>query len=207
MRGPCLHFHGARRGRGGRHGPIPQLGRQRGFQGQELYVENYGEDLYEHIRPYGHLMGRDTSLNSTEVTLPPFKGENNPDVFLDWATQCDQIFLTNEMSEMKIDFEEDYLHAMTRFRARLSKEIASKMRLHTYRDIDKTLEAAIEIELGLKEKLNKSRGYKGSWNYNKKGGSSSSTWSKNKGNTQETKKPLVQTTQVEKTTPKSILHE
>ena len=199
------------------------------------------------------------SLNSIKVTLPSFKGESNPDVFLDWVTQCDRIFLTNEMSEvrkasyaiaqfegfastwwetqvkvrrlhglvptptweelktilrrkyvtdryhqeqlkkiytlhqgtksveqyydefhlvkMRIDLEEDPLHAMTRFRAGLNKEIASKMRLHNYRDIDETLEAAIEIELGLKEeKLDKSRGYKGSWNYNKEGGFSSSTW-------------------------------
>lgn len=52
---------------------------------------------------------------------------------------------------MRIDFEEDHLYAMNRFWAGLNKNIASKMRLHTYRDIDETLKEAIKIELGLME--------------------------------------------------------
>lgn len=43
------------------------------------------------------------------------------------------------------------------------------MRIHNYHDINETLKVAIEIELGLKkEKLHKSRGYKGSWTITKK---------------------------------------
>ncbi|XP_059294604.1 uncharacterized protein LOC132047602 [Lycium ferocissimum] len=284
VRGQRGQIQGPQRGRGGGNGPIPQMGRQRGYQARDGYQGrdyqgyDYNEEPYGN---YGNGGGRDMSLNSIKVTLPTFKGGSDPDVFLDWVMHCDRIFLTNDMSEMKktsyaiaqfegfastwwetqvkarrlhglastptweglknilrrkyvierykqeqlkkiytlrqgkksveeyydefqlvkmrIDFEEDALNAMTRFRAGLNGEIASQMRLHNYSDIDETLEAAIEIEEGLKEdKINKSRGYISSWNNNKEKGTSSSNWQKNKGTMQEFKKPFVKNNQVEK---------
>ena len=79
------------------------------------------------------------------------------------------------------------------------------MRLHNYGSIEKTLQAAIEIEEGLKEdKINKSRGYVSSWNNNKERGAFSSNWQKNKGPMQEAKKPFVKNAQVEKQVDKNL---
>ncbi|KAH0709361.1 hypothetical protein KY284_010788 [Solanum tuberosum] len=107
------------RGRGGRCGPVPHRGRQYGNQHQggeprEAYAnQGYGQEAREEHgnqhqgenqrRYYNHDQGgnggRDVGINSIKTTIPSFKGECNPDAYLEWESQCDRIFNVSDLTE------------------------------------------------------------------------------------------------------------
>ncbi|PHT38225.1 hypothetical protein CQW23_21798 [Capsicum baccatum] len=79
------------RGRGGRVEPAPH---GRGNLGHRPHVQ-------EGLVDQGGNVGRDTSLNSIKITLPSFKGTNDPSLYLDWELQCNRIFQLNELTSQK----------------------------------------------------------------------------------------------------------
>ncbi|KAK4707194.1 hypothetical protein R3W88_033246 [Solanum pinnatisectum] len=80
--------------------------------GTTLRVETNGKEEHgnryqgEHQRGYhyndqgGH-GGWDVGINSIKMTLPTFKGECNPDAYLEWELQCDRIFNVFELADVK----------------------------------------------------------------------------------------------------------
>ncbi|KAH0721561.1 hypothetical protein KY284_006591 [Solanum tuberosum] len=94
------------RGRGGRFGPVPHGRRPYGNQTQsgeqrEAYAnQEYGEvqrGYYNHDQ--GGNGGRDVGINSIKTNLPPFKGECNPDDYLEWESLCERILQVNDLTK------------------------------------------------------------------------------------------------------------
>ncbi|KAH0685504.1 hypothetical protein KY290_016986 [Solanum tuberosum] len=195
------------------HGNHPQGGNQWednvehevGQEAREEHGNRYhgGHQRGYHYNDQGGHKGRDVGINSIKMTHPTFKGECNPDAYLEWESQCDRIFNVNELAEvksscyaiaqferqgsksveayhdqfqnivMKLEYREIEEHAVIRFKVGLNKEISSKMTLHRFATLNDAFEATNEIELEFKEE--KVAKYKTS---------SSNSWSKNKGGAQ-----------------------
>ena len=44
---------------------------------------------------------RDVGINTIKLSLPIFKGESDPEVYLAWESACDKVFQVNDISEEK----------------------------------------------------------------------------------------------------------
>ena len=44
---------------------------------------------------------RDVGINTIKLSLPIFKGESDPEVYLSWESACDKVFQVNDISEEK----------------------------------------------------------------------------------------------------------
>lgn len=69
---------------------------------------------YDQRGPYGRIRGqearhghgnyhgtRDIGINSIKVSIPTFKGESDPEVFLAWELSCEKLFQVNDLTEEK----------------------------------------------------------------------------------------------------------
>ncbi|KAF3648831.1 Mediator of RNA polymerase II transcription subunit 10a [Capsicum annuum] len=109
---------GGYRGRGVRLGPMPQRER---FERNQERVGCQGEY-------YGNQEGcgtRDSSFNTIKVTLPTFKGGSDPKAYLNWELQCERIFQTNDLTEIK-----KATYAIAQFEGFASTWWESMRRLH-----------------------------------------------------------------------------
>ncbi|KAH0652958.1 hypothetical protein KY289_030636 [Solanum tuberosum] len=78
------------------------------YQGevQRRYYNNnqVGEGRRNYYGDQGGNGGRDVRINSIKTILIPFKGECNPDVYLEWESLCERIFQINDLTEVKKSF-------------------------------------------------------------------------------------------------------
>jgi len=84
---------------------------------------------------------------------------------------------------LKLEYDENEVHAIIRFKVGLNKNNSSKMTIHRFGTFNDVFEAAIEIERELKkEKVPKYKGISSSnsWNKNKGGVQTSLGWNKGK---------------------------
>jgi len=63
-----------------------------------------GEGRGNYYGDQGGNVGRDVGINSIKTNLPPFKGECNPDAYLEWESLCERIFQVNDLTEVNKSF-------------------------------------------------------------------------------------------------------
>ncbi|KAF7835685.1 putative gag-pol polyprotein [Senna tora] len=141
---------------------------------------------------------RDVAEPDPKIKYPTFKGNTNPDLYLDWEMKFEQIFRMNDWSEEKklkrmftqgslaVDeyaHELDLLKSMTRIIDGLRSEIRDKVDMYTFVDKEELVHKAIKVEKRIKE--NHSKSSSSGWKDSK----STSRWKDSKAKKDDVKFP------------------
>ncbi|RDX94403.1 hypothetical protein CR513_23216, partial [Mucuna pruriens] len=107
---------------------------------------------------------RDNYVGNIKMTIPAFKGKNDPEVYLEWERKVEHVFDCHNYSEEKknyykeikiamtrVNVKEDCQVTMARFIGGLKKEIAGIVKLQHYMEIEDLLHK-IQVERQLKFK-------------------------------------------------------
>ncbi|KAK4724174.1 hypothetical protein R3W88_026953 [Solanum pinnatisectum] len=77
--------------------------RMNNVEGRINYTNSTPQATFFQRSYYNHDQGggRDVGINSIKTSLPPFKGECNPDDYLEWESLCERILQVNDLTEVK----------------------------------------------------------------------------------------------------------